>query len=274
MKAATLSRAYFGWVRTRACRVERERIVELERRLDYERLFPAQWANRRVRDRFGDSVVAGPFAGLAYPDWGMVHVDLFAPKLLGCYELELHEALEDAIAAAPDLVVNIGAAEGYYAVGLAKRLPEGHVVAFEGQDRHHPFLTAIAEHNDVRERIHLRHACDADALRDVLAPGAFVICDCDGCELDLLEPETVPELRSCRLIVEAHDMLVEGVTPTLRERFGPTHVIEELPARPRYVDDFPQLGDIPLVTRQLAISEFRAAPMSWLVMRPRGDRVT
>src|ERR671916_736294 len=104
-----------GWMRTRACRVERERIVELERRLDHERLFPAEWANRRGRDRFGDSVVAGPFAGPAYPDWGIAHVDLFAPKLLGCYELELHEALKDAIAAAPDLVVNIGAADGYYA---------------------------------------------------------------------------------------------------------------------------------------------------------------
>jgi hypothetical protein len=257
------------WMRTRVCSTDRKRIVELERRLDHERLFPVEWANRRVRDRFGGRVIAGPFAGLTYPDWGIVHVDLFAPKLLGCFELELHEALEDAIAAAPDLVVNIGAAEGYYAVGLAKRLPKAHVVAFEAQGRHHAFLTAIAERNDVRERIELRHACDADALRDVLAPGALVICDCDGCELDLLDPETVPGLRSCWLIVEAHDLLIDGVTPTLRERFQPTHAIDELPTRPRYVDDFPQLGDIPLVTRQLAISEFRGAPMGWLVMRPR-----
>lgn len=210
-------------MRTWACRGERQRIVELEQRLDHERLFPVEWANRRVRDRFGDTVVAGPFAGLTYPDWGIVHVDLFAPKLLGSYELELHEALEDVIAAAPDLVVNIGAGEGYYAVGLAKRLPQAHVVAFEAQDRRHLFFAAIAEHNGVSARISLRHACDADALRDVLAPSALVVCDCDGCEVDLLEPERVPELRSCWILVEAHDLLVEGVTPTLRERFDATH---------------------------------------------------
>jgi hypothetical protein len=73
-------------LRQRLCAREQARIAELEARLDYERLYPAEWANRRVRDRFGDSVLAGPFAGLTYPDWGIVHVDLFAPKLLGSFE--------------------------------------------------------------------------------------------------------------------------------------------------------------------------------------------
>jgi hypothetical protein len=256
-------------LRQRLCAREQARIAELEARLDYERLYPAEWANRRVRDRFGDSVLAGPFAGLTYPDWGIVHVDLFAPKLLGSFELELHDAIEDAIAASPELVVNIGAADGFYAVGLAKRLPHAKVVAFEAQERHHAFLEAIAENNEVRDRIELHSRATTDGLRVVLTAGALVVSDCDGCEREILDPERVPELRFCSLIVEAHDLLVEGITPALRERFEPSHHVIEVPSRPRYVDDFPQLGDIPLVTRQLAISEFRGAPMSWLVMRPR-----
>jgi hypothetical protein len=255
-------------LRQRLCAREQERVAELEARLDHERLFPAEWANRRVRDRFGDSILTGPFAGLGYPDWGIVHVDLFAPKLLGSFELELHDAIEEAIAANPELVVNIGAAEGFYAVGLAKRLPHAKIVAFEAQERHHAFLEAIAENNEVGDRIELHGTCTTSGLRDVLQTGALVVCDCDGCERELLDPETVPQLQSSSLIVEAHDLLVEGITPALRERFEPSHHVVEVPSRPRYVDDFPQLGDIPLVTRQLAISEFRGAPMSWLVMRP------
>jgi hypothetical protein len=121
----------------------------------------------------------------------------------------------------------------------------------------------------VRERIALHGACDADALGAALPEGALVVCDCDGCELELLDPERVPALRAAPMLVEAHDLLVPGTTPALRERFEATHAIAEIATETRYVDDFPQLGDLPLVTRQLAISEFRGAPMSWLVLEPR-----
>jgi hypothetical protein len=89
-------------------------------------------------------------------------------------------------------------------------------------------------------------------LRDALQTGALVVCDCDGCEREILDPEAVPQLRSRLLIVEAHELLGEGITPTLRARFEPSHHVIGVPSQPRYVDDFPQLGDIPLVTRQLA----------------------
>jgi hypothetical protein len=129
----------------RICSDRDARIEALEARLDHERLFPAEWANRRVRDRFGDRVQAGPFRGLEYPDWGITHVDLYAPKVLGSYELELHDAVETGIASEPSRVLNIGAAEGHYAVGLAMRVRTTHVVAFEAQTGQHALLAEIAE---------------------------------------------------------------------------------------------------------------------------------
>jgi ribosomal protein L11 methylase PrmA len=41
-----------------------------------------------------------------------------APRLMGIYEA----SLSPIIASAPDLIIDIGSAEGYYAVGLARRL--------------------------------------------------------------------------------------------------------------------------------------------------------
>jgi hypothetical protein len=168
----------------------------------------------------------------------------------------------------PSRVLNICAAEGHYAVGLAMRVPGAYVVAFEAQTNQHALLAEIAERNGVLDRIEIRGTCDMASLQEGLAPGTLVVCDCDGGERELLDPRTAPQLTSCTLLVETHDLLVEGVTETLRERFAATHDISEIPTRPRYVDDFPELGDIPLVTRQLAISEFRGAPMAWLAMRP------
>src|SRR5688572_24337566 len=200
-----MARAARGRVAARLCGDRDERIAELEARLDHERLFPAEWANRRVRHRFGDRVVAGPFHGLEFPDWGITHVNLFAPKLLGSYELELREALEAAIAATPARVVNLGAGEGYFAVGLARRLPEAHVVAFEAQAEKHDLLAQIAERNGVRDRIDIQGACDAAALRSRLEPGTLVVCDVDGAERELLDPAAIPALAACTMIVETHD---------------------------------------------------------------------
>ena len=260
-----------GRARAEAARAAelQHRVAELEARLDHERLFPLEWVNRRVRDRFGEAVVAGPFEGMRYPDYAFERVDLYAPKLLGSYEREIAPALERAIARGPAAAVVIGAAEGYYAIGLARRLPAGSVTAYEAEEPKHELLLALAELNGVRDRIELHGACDADALAAALPEGALVVCDCDGCELELLDPERVPVLRRAAMIVEAHDLLVEGTTAALRERFAPTHAIAEIATETRYVDDFPQLGDLPLVTRQLAISEFRGAPMSWLALEPR-----
>lgn len=244
------------------------RVAELEQRLDHERLYPLEWVNRRVRDRFENAVTAGPFAGLRYPDWGLTGVDLYAPKVLGSYERELHAAVEAAIADQPPAVVVIGSAEGYYAVGLARRLPGARVLSYDTNPDRGRHVGEIAALNEVAVEAHAEE-CTHETLRDVLVPRALIVCDCDGCEDVVLDPQAVPALRECSLIVEAHDLLKPGITDRLRAAFDPTHDIEVVPTRQRFVDDHPELGDIPLVTRQLAISEFRGAPMWWLVLRPR-----
>jgi predicted O-methyltransferase YrrM len=244
------------------------RIAELEQRLDHERLFPVEWANRRVRDRFGNVTQAGPFQGLRYPDWAMTAVDAFSPKLIGSYEQELHGAVERAIARAPRTVVNVGGAEGYYAVGLARRLPDARVVAFEPREEQASQLRAIAELNDARVETVAR-PCTPELLAEVLHDGALVVCDCDGCEEALLDLAAVPALRSCELIVETHDIYRPGLTERLEARFASSHRVERIEAATRFVQDFPQLDFMPLVTQQLAISEFRPAPQRWLVADPR-----
>src|SRR5262249_46123396 len=73
-------------------------------------------------------VVAGPFAGtklLLSP----VSARLLPSYLLGTAELELHGAIEELVERSYRTVLNLGAADGYYAVGLARRLPSARVVA-------------------------------------------------------------------------------------------------------------------------------------------------
>ena len=79
--------------------------------------------------QLGDRVVAGPFAGMTYPPDSAE--GYFVPKLLGCYEQELHPALAQFCQGRPGTVLNIGCAEGYYAVGLARALPNVTIYAWD-----------------------------------------------------------------------------------------------------------------------------------------------
>jgi hypothetical protein len=75
--------------------------------------------------RYGYVVQDGIFAGMVLSKrvcWG--DGDLL-PKLLRFYEEELHTSLSACVTDSPDLIVNLGAAEGFYPVGLARFPPLG-----------------------------------------------------------------------------------------------------------------------------------------------------
>ncbi len=54
-----------------------------------------------------------------------------SPMLLGTFEQELFDVISRIIEVKPKTIVNVGCAEGYYAVGLSRALPETNVIAFE-----------------------------------------------------------------------------------------------------------------------------------------------
>lgn len=215
-------------------------------------------------------VLAGTFEGMPYIDRALC--SSLSPKLLGVYEREIAAALNNGLQGA-DGFIDIGAAEGYYAVGVAWKfqLP---VIAFEASE-HGPLL-ALAALNQVSDRIELHGLCDLGKLAAALArfKAPLVLCDIEGAESILLDPRYIPALTSVRIIVEVHDMFTPGCGKLLESRFQTTHHIETIRARPRTRDDVwfatPQ---IPLVdTRMLAtphLDEKRPHGMYWLVMEPK-----
>ena len=75
--------------------------------------------DRAVLEELKWKVAAGPFAGMRYITRSCG--SKLAPKVIGCYERELHPAIENAIRGDYQRIIDIGCAEGYYAVGLAWR---------------------------------------------------------------------------------------------------------------------------------------------------------
>ena len=155
-----------------------------------------------TRKRSRDRVVSGPFAGMEYV-WRALG-SAYIPKLLGIYERELAWCVEAACEARPDRIVNLGAAEGYYAVGLARRNPQARVVAFEAMEFGRNLLSEMVALNGVSERVEVRGTAGCPELRAALhgAVCPLVVCDVEGQEANLLDPATVPGLRGARILVE------------------------------------------------------------------------
>ena len=74
-----------------------------------------------------------------------------APDLAETYEEELNQHLEAIITQQPRAIVDLGAGEGFYAVGLARRLPNAQERAFNIDAAARRLCTEIATRNDVAD---------------------------------------------------------------------------------------------------------------------------
>jgi hypothetical protein len=235
-------------------------------------LRPTAVLTRAVVRKTRSVVAAGPFRGMKYVAAGVGSV--YYPKLLGVYERELHPIVEQIVRLGPDRIIDVGAAEGYYAVGLALRNPRATVVAFEQTDDGRRLVAEMAAGNGVADRVRVLGRCEPADLRAQVAGAKrpVVVCDVEGYEQTLLDPAAVPQLVNSRVLVELHEFIIPGIGETIRGRFRGTHRITEVAQTDRTRTDYPYLPWLArLLPRAYAtypVNEFRPARMSWLWLEP------
>ena len=214
----------------------------------------------------GSRVQTGPFAGMEYA--ASATEGSLSARLLGCYESELHPHIEAFAQAGLRHVLDIGCAEGYYAVGFARLMPAARVHAFDLNPTAREACRALAQANGVAVEIGSEFRGEDFAA---YPPQTLVFVDIEGGERDLLDPVRYPALRRLPIIVETHPTAPggAGVTELLTERFRATHDIvrvDHAPRVPQTPEWLQKLGHLDLL---LAAWEWRGAATPWLVMHPR-----
>jgi predicted O-methyltransferase YrrM len=230
---------------------------------------------RALGDDLNWTVATGPFRGMRYPDptCGI----LLPAKLLGSYEQELHPWITSLLEKEFSHVVDIGCAEGFYAVGLARCMPASTVLAFDTSEKALALCATLARHNEVLTRIRLYGECTVRALRELTLESPLVFSDCEGSEFDLLDPVQVQWLRSGTIVVETHECFRPGVTEELTRRFRSTHSISMAREAARDPSVYTALEGYASDQKALALGEFRnsaarAGGQQWLFMEPRLKR--
>jgi SAM-dependent methyltransferase len=209
------------------------------------------------------TVLSGPFQGLKLrlP----IQTGGALPMIAGLYESELHPFIERAVARGYGHVVNIGCGDGYYTCGMARRMPRSWVFGFDINPRAREGAIQTAALNGVAARVTIGGLFNGEDFARFPAHDTLVICDIEGGEDALLNPEVFPALKGHDIVVEAHEVYCPGIGERLRARFSPTHDVLFIDHQ-RKRANIPQLGNLNEIDEFLLSSEGRGGPTPWFVM--------
>jgi hypothetical protein len=214
-------------------------------------------------------VLAGPFKDLKYPEF-RAKCSAIYPKLFGCYESELTGALMDFSKNDYSEILDIGCAEGYYAVGLSLMFSKSVVYAYDIDPEARRACGEMAYLNGRHTNFIIRSKCDANELAKFSFNGrALIICDCEGYEAKLFCPTSVANLGNCDLIIETHDFISPRVSSDLRNLFSKTHEVVSVYSRSdlekALTYQLSSDSNLNPLSRWRGVYEGRPQKMEWLV---------
>lgn len=218
-------------------------------------------------------ILYGPFKGMK-----LIQKNTFLSynAILGSIEFELHSVVQEIIDNRYDTIINIGASEGYYAVGFAMKSPGTVSVAYEYEVEHQKRLEENIQLNAVKGRVIIHGLFDQNALETLtLSDGKryCLFCDCEGYEREILSARNHHLFLKTDILVEVHDLFYPGISDQIRSVFSTSHSIEVIDSiddsdRPRvYGKLIPELKGVKYATQKSIMSENRGQAMQWFWMK-------
>jgi hypothetical protein len=236
----------------------------------HERKLRAEWGVIQLAERLEPTVRRGPFAGLSYPQDRLADVDAPVAKLLGSYEQELHGIFAAALARGTETFIDIGCADGYYAVGMALASTQTTVWAWDISRSSRRLCHEVAQLNGCVGGVRIGNRFSASSLDQIPTSGALLLCDIEGAERELITAELASRLTETHVVIEAHEHAVPGIQAHLRELFAESHACRTIPQAPRDPDFYPEISLWTAEERESAVNERRGAPATWLDFTPVG----
>lgn len=230
--------------------------------------------SRQLNAVLHSTVRYGPFKGLVLTEdmrWGETDR---ASMLLGMYESEVLGVLQERLPDR-DVFINVGAADGYYGIGVLVGGMFATSYCYEASDEGRRIIERNALRNGVADRLVIRGraSCDfLDAFSDEMLSKAVLLMDIEGGEFDLLEPRQLERLRRTVVVVEMHEGFVDdgaSKADVLRSLAEDLFDVTVLKTGARAPGDHEELARYCDADRWLIASEGRPYLMSWLRLNPR-----
>lgn len=230
-------------------------------------------ANKLDAD-FASVVRYGPFKGMKLSTDGWWISGERASMLLGFYEDEVLDALMHL----PEryrLLVDLGAADGYYGIGAVFSGRFDRSWCFEIEARGREVIAREADANGVANKVLVRGEATPDfhaELTEDERRHAVLLVDIEGGEFGLLDQGTFEAFRHAAIIIEVNPWMVDDGAAKLgrlKADAAATHHIETLTTGARNLSAYPELGEWNDTDRWLIASEGRGQLMQWLKLMPK-----
>jgi hypothetical protein len=219
------------------------------------------------------TVKYGPFAGLKFSknsSWGLVDR---AAMLLGLYEKEVLEEI-NLSAGRYHTFIDLGAADGYYGVGVLASNMFVKSYCFEISAEGQNAIISNAELNNVSDRIVVNGIADNEFYRHFTPEelsSCLILVDIEGAEFEMFDDVTFRAFSRATIIIEVHDFLLangEEMLKRLKDAGRSTHNIKEIVTGARDLSRLPELLKYSDYDRWLICSERRRQLPTWLRFDP------
>jgi hypothetical protein len=231
--------------------------------------------NKDLSLDFKNTVLHGVFEGMKLSDkvwWGKYDV---ATKIFGQYETHvLNKIIE--LSEENKLFIDIGAADGYFAIGMVYSGFYQRAICFEISEKGRLVIEENACINNVSKNIIINGIANSEAINKVISNNdtAVVLIDIEGAEFDLLTCDFLYILRNCTIIIELHDTFVNGLNDRREQLFNRASKYFDFNyikrANPE-INSFSELKNLNDLSRFLLFSEGRPNMMDWVCLSPKKD---
>jgi hypothetical protein len=230
--------------------------------------------SKRLDKLFNSTVQYGPFKGLKLSPktwWGSTDR---ASMLLGIYEKDVLDSLMN-IPKKFTTFIDLGAADGYYGVGVLVNNLFEKSICFEISEEGRQTIMKNAELNDVQNKIEIRGIAKKDFYHELSAltlSSTVLFIDIEGAEFELIDKGTFNAFTNSIIFVELHDWFFQDGKEKLQKLKNDsisTHVVTELRMGSRDLSIFPELNELHDNDRWLICSEGRGQLMTWLRFDPK-----
>ena len=191
-------------------------------------------------------------------------------KIYGIYENKIQQKLKDIN---KPILIDIGAADGFFAIGCLKSKICEYCYAFEEIKKSRENLYKTAEINNVNKNISIMGAVTKDNFFSLLPSEidfskAIILCDIEGGEFNFFTDEILKKIKHSNIIIEIHynkNNLEIDLLKRAKEYFDVSIIIDN----DRSVENIIEFHSLNDIDRNLLTCEGRSYIGKWWHLSPK-----
>ena len=219
-------------------------------------------------------VAYGPFSGMKLNENVWWSKNDRITQTLGIYEDHVLKKICLFASQGATKFIDVGAADGYFAVGVAFSKIYPQVVAFEIEAEGQKRILENAKANNCEDKLLVCGEANIELIaretKDINT--TTVLIDIEGAEYDFLGEQMLETLSKSYVICELHPWMVEDgsrVQKSLLDRAKVFFNIEVIKRDSYNPNSFPEFDGLTDEERLIAVGEDRSKNMQWLVCTPK-----